>query len=148
MNRKFMEAALLKAKEAAKIGEVPIGAVVVKNGEIISAAHNLTESTKDPTAHAEVLALRAAANALGDFRLSGCELYVTLEPCPMCAGAALNARVSEVVFGAFDPQKGALDSALNMYSFNLPNKPTVYGGIMEKECLELLQSFFKERREK
>lgn len=146
MNRKFMEKAILVAKEGEKMGEVPIGAVVVKDGEVIAAAHNLTETKKDPTAHAEILAMRAAAEKLGDFRLTGCELYVTLEPCPMCAGAAANARVSEVIFGGYDKVKGALGSALNLYSYGLPNKPLIYGGIMEKPCTDILKSFFEKRR--
>ena len=146
MNKKFMEEALKIAQDGEKMGEVPIGAVVVKDGEILAFAHNLTETKKDPTAHAEILAMRAAAEKLGDFRLTGCELYVTLEPCPMCAGAALNARVSEVIFGGYDKVKGALGSALNLYSYDLPNKPLVYGGVMEKPCTDILKSFFEKRR--
>lgn len=146
MNRKYMLLALNQAKKAMDLGEVPIGAVIVKDGEVVAAAHNLTESLKDPTAHAEILAMRSAAQRLGDFRLTGCELYVTLEPCPMCAGGAINARLSEIVFGATDPAKGALESITNLYSFPFPNKPLVYGSVMEKECLELLKEFFKEKR--
>ena len=146
MNKKFMTLALEQAKTAAKKGEVPIGAVVVKDDRVIAAAHNMCEALNDPTAHAELLAIRQAANTLGDFRLTDCELYVTLEPCPMCAGAAINARIGEIIFGAADPAKGALGSVTNMYSFDFPNRPTVYGGINEKECLELLKEFFKEKR--
>lgn len=146
MNAKFMEAALEQAKKAETMGEVPIGAVLVKNGEIIAAAHNLCERKKDPTAHAEILCIKKAAELLGDFRLTGTELYVTLEPCPMCAGAIINARIGEVIFGAYDPQKGALGSVTNLYSFNFPNIPTVYGGIREKETALILQEFFKKRR--
>ena len=138
--------ALNQAKKAMDLGEVPIGAVIVKDGEVVAQAHNLTESLKDPTAHAEILAMRSASQRLGDFRLTGCELYVTLEPCPMCAGGAINARLSEIVFGAPDPAKGALESVTNLYSFGFPNKPLVYGSVMEKECLELLKEFFKEKR--
>ena len=141
-----MEYALQEAKKAAQMGEVPIGAVVVKNGEIIASAHNLCEALKDPTAHAEILAIKKAAEKLGDFRLTGAELYVTLEPCPMCAGAAVNARISEIIFGAADPVKGALGSVTNLYSFDFPNKPTVFGGIKEKEAITLLQEFFKAKR--
>ena len=146
MNAKFMEAALEQAKKAETMGEVPIGAVLVKNGEIIAAAHNLCESKKDPTAHAEILCIKKAAELLGDFRLTGTELYVTLEPCPMCAGAIINARIGEVIFGAYDPQKGALGSVTNLYSFNFPNKPQIFGGIKEKETAKLLQDFFKSKR--
>ena len=146
MNKKFMTLALEQAKTAAKKGEVPIGAVVVKDDRVIAAAHNMCDALNDPTAHAEILAIRAAAKELGDFRLTGAQLYVTLEPCPMCAGAALNARMGEIIFGAADPAKGALGSVTNMYSFDFPNRPTVYGGINEKECLELLKEFFKEKR--
>lgn len=146
MNKKFMLEALLQAKKAAEKGEVPIGAVVVKNGEIISAAHNLCEEKKDPTAHAELLAIKKAAEVIGDFRLTGAELYVTLEPCPMCAGAAINARIKEIIFGAYDPVKGALGSVTNLYSYPFPNRPEVYGGIEESACAELLQKFFKSKR--
>lgn len=146
MNAKYMEFALKEAKKAAAAGEVPIGAVVVKNGEILATAHNLCEKLKDPTAHAEVLAIKKATEILGDFRLTGAELYVTLEPCPMCAGAAMNARISEIIFGAYDPQKGALGSVTNLYSFDFPNKPQIYGGIKEKESVSILQEFFKKRR--
>lgn len=146
MNKKFMTLALEQAKTAAKKGEVPIGAVVIKDDKVIAAAHNMCEALNDPTAHAEILAIRDAAKELGDFRLTGAQLYVTLEPCPMCAGAAINARIGEIIFGAADPAKGALGSVTNMYSFDFPNRPTVYGGINEKECLELLKEFFKEKR--
>lgn len=146
MNKKFMTLALEQAKTAAKKGEVPIGAVVVKDDRVIAAAHNMCEALNDPTAHAELLAIRQAANTLGDFRLTDCELYVTLEPCPMCAGAAINARIGEIIFGAADPAKGALGSVTNIYSFNFPNKPTVYGAVNETECLNLLKEFFKEKR--
>ena len=146
MNAKYMEYALNEAKKAALMGEVPIGAVIVKKGEIIALAHNLCESLGDPTAHAEILAIKKAAEVIGDFRLTDTELYVTLEPCPMCAGAAINARVKEIIFGAADPVKGALGSVTNLYSFNFPNKPTVYGGIREKEAAQILQEFFKAKR--
>lgn len=146
MNAKYMDYALKEAKNAAEMGEVPIGAVIVKNGEILASEHNLCEALKDPTAHAEILAIKKAAEKTGDFRLTGAELYVTLEPCPMCAGAAVNARIDEIIFGAADPVKGALGSVTNLYSFNFPNKPTVFGGIREKECSKILQEFFKAKR--
>jgi len=146
MNAKFMEYALEQAKKAALEGEVPIGAVIVKDNKVIASAHNRCEAEKDPTAHAEILCIKKAAEVLGDFRLTDTELYVTLEPCLMCAGAAINARVKEIIFGASDPQKGALGSVTNLYSFNFPNKPIVFGGIKEKESVLILQEFFKKRR--
>lgn len=146
MNAKYMEYALEQAKKAALLGEVPIGAVIVKDNKIIASAHNLCEAQNDPTAHAEILCIKKAAEVLGDFRLTGAELYVTLEPCAMCAGAAINARIKEIIFGAFDPVKGALGSVTNLYSFNFPNKPEVFGGIKEKESAQILQEFFKKRR--
>lgn len=146
MNIKYMNLAIQQAQKAAEKGEVPIGAVIVKDDKVIASAHNLCEQLHDPTAHAEILAIKKAAEELGDFRLNGAELYVTLEPCPMCAGAIINARLSEVVFGAADPVKGALGSVTNLYSFNFPNRPEVYGNIKEKECVTLLQDFFKNKR--
>lgn len=146
MNEKYMCLALEQAKKAAEMGEVPIGAAVVREGEVLSLAHNLCETNKDPTAHAEIIAIRKAAEKIGDFRLTGCQLYVTLEPCPMCAGAAINARLSEIVFGAFDPVKGALGSVTNIYSFGFPNKPEIFSGVMERQCVCVLKDFFKERR--
>lgn len=146
MNEKYMRLALEQAEKAAQMGEVPIGAVVVKDGEVLALAHNLCETKGDPTAHAEIIAIKKAAEKLGDFRLTGCELYVTLEPCPMCAGAAINARLREIIFGAFDPAKGALGSVTNIYSFNFPNKPEIYSGVLESSCLIVLKDFFKERR--
>lgn len=146
MNAKFMEIAFEQAKIAADMGEVPVGAVIVKNGEIVATAHNLCEKLNDPTAHAEIICIKKAAEKLKNFRLTDTELYVTLEPCSMCAGAVINARIKEVIFGAYDPVKGALGSVTNIYSFNFPNRPTVFGGIKEKECSALLQEFFKKRR--
>lgn len=146
MNKKFMSAAIEQAKIAATKGEVPIGAVVVINNEIISAKHNMVEELKDPSAHAEILALKDAAKKIGDFRLTEAELYVTLEPCPMCAGAAINSRIKEIVFGASDSVKGALGSVCNLYSYPFSNRPEVFGGIEEAVCLKLLKDFFKKRR--
>lgn len=146
MNKKFLELAIKQAELAAKQGEVPIGAVVVIDGKVISEAYNMVEQFKDPTAHAEILALKKAAEIVGDFRLTDAELYVTLEPCPMCAGAAINARVKEIIFGAADSVKGALGSVCNLYSYPFPNKPEVYGGIEESACKKLLKDFFESRR--
>lgn len=142
-----MAAALEQARLAASIGEVPVGAVVVIDGEIVAARHNEREATIDPTAHAEVLALRDAAAAVGDWRLEGASLVVTLEPCPMCAGAALAARVSRVVFGAYDPKAGAAATLYNLLvdpRFN--HNAEVIGGVREDECGALLTEFFSAHR--
>lgn len=141
-----MEAALAEARLAAAEGETPIGAVLVKNGEIVAAAHNCREAKNDVTSHAELEVLRIAGQKKGDWRLSECTLYVTLEPCPMCAGAILGARVGRVVYGAKDANMGAMGSVLNLPRFPLGAHPTVVGGVLEDECRELLQSFFRARR--
>lgn len=142
-----MSAALQQARLAAAAGEVPVGAVVVIDGEVVAARHNEREATNDPTAHAEILALRDAAAAVGDWRLEGASLVVTLEPCPMCAGAALAARVSRVVFGAYDPKAGAAATLYNLLvdpRFNHNAKVT--GGVREDECGALLTEFFSAHR--
>lgn len=146
MNIKYMQLALKQAKAAALKGEVPIGAVIVQDDTVLAETHNLVETLQDPTAHAELLAIQQAAGKVQNFRLDKATLYVTLEPCPMCAGAAANARMKEIVFGAWDPVKGALGGALNLFHYNLPNKPQVYSSILEEECATLLQDFFKKRR--
>jgi tRNA(adenine34) deaminase len=148
MNAKYMEFALNEAKKAALMGEVPIGAVVVMNGKIIASAHNLCESLKDPTAHAEILAMKKAAEVVGDFRLKGAELYVTLEPCAMCAGAAINARVGRIVFAAKDARAGACGSLLDLASYPLEARPKCECGMMQEESLALLRDFFADLRNK
>ena len=142
-----MELALEQARQAAAAGEVPVGAVVIVDGEVLAARHNERETTNDPTAHAEVLALRDAAAAIGDWRLSDATLAVTLEPCPMCAGAALSARVARVVFGAYDPKAGAAATLYNLLvdpRFN--HNSEVIGGVRESECGGLLSEFFSNHR--
>ena len=125
--------------------EIPIGAIIVKNGKVIAQAHNLKETVNDVTAHAEILAIREAEKVLGDWRLDGCELYVNLEPCTMCATAIINSRISAVYFGSYDTKFGALGSALDLRKiYNSPLK--VYGGIMEKECDRILDEYFAELR--
>lgn len=125
--------------------EIPVGAIIVKNGEVIAQAHNLKETVNDVTAHAEILAIREAEKVLGDWRLDGCELYVNLEPCTMCATAIINSRISAVYFGSYDTKFGALGSALDLRKiYNSPLK--VYGGIMEKECDKILDEYFAELR--
>lgn len=147
MHEQMMRAALLQARLAEQQGDVPVGAVMVCNGEIISSAHNEREATGDPTAHAEVLAIRRAADTLGRRRLDGCTLYVTLEPCPMCAGAIAMSGVDRVYFGAYDPRMGCAGSV-----YALPEDPALgadvqcSGGLLEMECAELLQDFFAARR--
>lgn len=142
----FMREALREARAAAAAGETPIGAVVVHRGSIIAAAHNEREGGLDVTAHAELIAIRRAAKLLGDWRLQDCEVFVTLEPCPMCAGALLASRVGRVVYGAKDPTAGAMGSVVNLPRYPLGSHPTVLGGVLEEECRTLLQDFFKERR--
>ena len=145
-DEKWMEQALLQAKAAAAEGETPIGAVLVRDGELIAAAHNRREQTGDVTAHAEIEVLRAAGKQKGDWRMADCTLYVTLEPCPMCAGAILAARVSRVVFGAKDATAGAMGSVLNLPRFPLGANPAVTEGILADRARALLQAFFRERR--
>jgi tRNA(Arg) A34 adenosine deaminase TadA len=143
----FMGRALSLAREAAAAGEVPIGAVVVKDGIIIAEAHNSPRADHDPTAHAEILAIRRAAKALGDERLTGCELWVTLEPCAMCAGAIAHARIDRLYYAASDPKGGAVEHGARV--FDQPqclHRPEVYAGIGEDEAAELLRGFFQERR--
>ena len=148
-NDYFMKQALKQAERAAMLGEVPIGAVVVRNSKIIARAHNRTITDNDPTAHAEILALRKAAKKSAYYRLTDCKIFVTIEPCPMCAGAMLWARVSEVVYGAKDIKAGACDSLFNITNDNrLNHRCKVTSGIQEKECRELMQKFFKEKRNK
>jgi tRNA(adenine34) deaminase len=143
----FMRLALAEAQAAARAGEVPVGAVVVKEGQVIATGRNAPIEGTDPTAHAEIAALRAAALALGNYRLDGCTLYVTLEPCAMCSGAMLHARLARVVFGAADPKTGAAGSVLDLFAEGRLNHQTqVAGGILAAECAGLLREFFKERR--
>ncbi len=141
-----MQLALAEAQKAAEAGETPIGAVVVAGGEVIAAAHNTREQQNDITAHAELVAIREAARKKGDWRLPDCTVYVTLEPCPMCAGALLASRVARVVYGAKDPTAGAMGSVLNLPRYPLGSTPTVTAGVLERECREILQSFFRARR--
>lgn len=147
MHEVFMNAAIEEAKKAEASGEVPIGAVIVKNEEIISRAHNLRETTQNPVAHAELLAIQAAAQAIGSFRLEDCTLYVTLEPCVMCSGAVIMSRVPLVVYGATDPKGGTVDSLMNLLDeprFN--HRADVVSGVLEAECSALLKNFFKHLR--
>jgi tRNA(adenine34) deaminase len=147
IDEQWMKAALKEAEIAYGLGEVPIGAVLVRDDQILASAHNLRETAHDPTAHAEVLVLRRAAEELGHWRLTGTTLYVTLEPCPMCAGALVNARISRLVFGAFDPKAGAAGSLLDLLrDERLNHRLAVDGGVLAEECGGLLRKFFAERR--
>ena len=144
---KFMKAALVEAKKAFDIGEVPIGAVIVRDGEILSKGHNLTEFAKDPTAHAELIAIREAASKLRTPRLAGCSMYVTVEPCSMCAGALLWARIEKLYIGAMDKKAGACGSVFDIVdSPKLNHRIVVETGIMEEECVEIMQRFFRNLR--
>jgi len=143
----FMREALSLALEAAAAGEVPVGAVVVKDGAVVGRGHNRPVAGRDPTAHAEVMALRDAAERIGNYRLAECMLYVTLEPCAMCAGAIMNARVRLVVYGAADPKSGACGSVVDLFAENrLNHHATVVGGVLAEEAAKMLQDFFSARR--
>jgi tRNA(adenine34) deaminase len=143
----FMASALGEARGAAEAGEVPIGAVVVRDGEIMARGQNRVLRDLDPTAHAEIVALRATATAVGNYRLNGCALYVTLEPCAMCAGAMIHARIDRLVFATADPKAGAAGSVLEVLNHpQLNHKMVVEQGILGEESAELLRSFFRERR--
>lgn len=145
---RFMGLALEQARLAAAAGEVPVGAVVVKDGQVIASGRNAPVGSSDPTAHAEIVALRAAAAVLGNYRLDGCELYVTLEPCAMCSGAMLHARLARVVFGAADPKTGAAGSIIDLFGESQLNHRTqVQGGVLAEDCAALLTEFFKTRRQ-
>jgi tRNA(adenine34) deaminase len=146
-HEKFMGAALKEAQKGYKKDEVPVGAVVVVDGKIVSRAHNLRESLMDPTAHAEILAIKKAAKKLGGWRLNRATLYTTLEPCPMCAGAIVHSRVNELVYGADDPKAGACGSIMNVVaSGHLNHRVRVISGVLKKESSEILQKFFKKLR--
>jgi len=146
-DREAMEAALEEARQAAEAGEVPIGAVAVHDGEIIARGQNRVLRSNDPTAHAEMVALRGAASALGNYRLNGVTLYVTLEPCAMCAGAMIHARIDRLVYAAADPKAGAAGSVLGVVNHpRLNHQMQVEQGILAEEAGELLRSFFRERR--
>lgn len=147
MEIKFMEEAVRQAKKAAAIDETPIGAVIVRNGEIIARGYNKRETKKNALMHAEIIAIDKACKKLGGWRLPGCDIYVTLEPCPMCCGAIIQSRIENVYFGAYDKKSGALGSCCDL-SENLPHKVKYRGGILQEECEEILKSFFKSLRKR
>ena len=142
----MMRLALAEAQKAFDEGEIPVGAVIACNGSPVAFAHNLREQTGDPTAHAEILVIREAARALGTRRLNGCTLYVTLEPCPMCAGAIINARIPRVFYGARDEAMGACGGVLNLFMERFPFRPALVGGILKDECRAVLADFFRTLR--
>jgi tRNA(adenine34) deaminase len=145
----FMREALKEAKKAALKGEIPVGAVIVKDGEIISRGHNTREYKNDASAHAEMTAIRRANKKLRSWRLDGCELYVTLEPCPMCAGAVIQARIKTLYFGAFDKKGGACGSITDLFDgFKWNHIPFIESGVLEDECSYILKDFFAKLREK
>lgn len=149
MEEKFMGEALKQAAKAASIGETPIGAVIVHNGKIIARGYNKRETKKNALMHAEIIAIDKACKKLGGWRLPDCDIYVTLEPCPMCAGAIVNARINNVYFGAYDYKSGCAGSKTNLFEAGLFNhNVNVTGGIMEKECANILTEFFRELRKK
>jgi len=143
----FMRMALLEAKKSKEMNEVPVGAIVVMNNEIISQSHNQSISQNDPTSHAEINAIRKASQNLGNHRLTGSALYVTLEPCAMCYGAIVHARISRLVFGAYDPKTGVCGSSIKLHEQECFNhSPEITGGVLEKDCSLILKDFFRERR--
>jgi len=146
MNKEFMMEAIKLADEAAAFGEVPVGAVIVKNGKIIAKGRNMREQKQNALSHAEIEAINNACKELGSWRLDDCEMYVTLEPCPMCTGAIINSRIKTLIFGAYDSKAGSIDSVINLCDYPYNHKPEIYGGILEDECLEILQNFFKKLR--
>ena len=149
MNKEFMKIALKEAKNAAEMGEVPIGAIIVKDGKVIAKAHNLRERKKQACAHAEILAIQKACKKLKAWRLEDCEMYVTLEPCPMCAGAIMNARIKKLYIGAMEPKFGSVGSKINLLEEVVFNHTVeVEKGICEDESVKMLQDFFKELRKK
>lgn len=147
-DEELMRAALSQAELAAQKGEVPVGAVVAKDGEIVAAAHNLREDGKNALYHAEILAIDAACKALGGWRLWQCEIFVTLEPCPMCTGAIINSRLKRVVYGAPDAKAGCCGSVLDLFDQPFNHKPAVQGGLLQEESTALLQAFFEKLRRK
>ncbi|MBR5121097.1 MAG: tRNA adenosine(34) deaminase TadA [Oscillospiraceae bacterium] len=149
-DNEYMQMALELAEKASALGEAPIGAVVVKKstGEVVGKGYNLRETQKSPLAHAEIMAIDEASRKLGGWRLIDCEIFVTLEPCPMCAGAIINSRLERVVFGAFDAKAGSTGSVINLFDLPYNHKPEVVSGVMQEECSKILSDFFKNLRNK
>lgn len=146
MEKNFLIRAIEEAKKAKELDEVPVGAVIVKDNKIIATGYNLKETTNDPTAHAEIIAIRSATSVLGDWRLNECEMYVTLEPCPMCAGAIVQSRISKLYIGTYDPRAGACGTIFNITQSQYLNHKVHVKWLYSEECSELLQEFFYEKR--
>ncbi len=144
----YMQLALIEADKALTIDEVPIGAVIVQDGKVIASAYNTRNSSRDATAHAEILAIQQACRAIGDWRLSGCTMYVTLQPCLMCLGACYNARLDGVVFGAYDTNTGSRDTESLTAANTLNHTLTITGGVLEQQCSDILRSYFASKRGK
>lgn len=149
LDEKYMRIALKEAQKAAILDEVPVGAVIVKDGKILSKGHNLREKTSDPTSHAEVNAIRKACKKLNSWRLEDATIYVTIEPCSMCAGTLLQCRIGRIVYGADDPKGGAIHSSLELFSSkNINHHPEIVGGVLKEECSSLISNYFKSKRTK
>ena len=146
MNKEFMFEAIKEAKIAAANHEVPVGAVIVKDGKIIAKGRNMREEKQNALSHAEIEAINNACKTLNSWRLDDCEMYVTLEPCPMCTGAIINSRIKTLIFGAYDSKSGSVDSVINLCDYPYNHKVEVYGGICEDECLKVLKDFFENLR--
>ena len=142
-DEKYMKAAMKQAKKAAAIEEVPIGCVIVYEDKIIGRGYNKRNLKKNTLAHAEIIAMNKASKVIGDWRLEDCTMYVTLEPCPMCAGAVINARLSTVIYGAKEPRSGSVGSVINLFEENYGHRPAVYGGVLSEDCARLLAEFFR-----
>lgn len=148
LHKTFMEKAIEEAEKAEEIGEVPIGAVIVKDGEIIATGYNKRETRQNALLHAEIEAINNACEKLGSWRLTDCDLYVTLEPCPMCAGAIINARIKRLIFGTKDPKAGSCCSLINLFELEYNHRPEIISGVMQEKCKSLLSEFFKNLRKK
>ena len=146
MNKDFMFEAIKEAKIAAENNEVPVGAVIVRDGKIIAKGRNMREEKQNALSHAEIEAINNACKTLNSWRLDDCEMYVTLEPCPMCTGAIINSRIKTLIFGAYDSKAGSVDSVINLCDYPYNHKVEVYGGICEDECLKVLKEFFNTLR--
>ena len=145
---KFMKEALKEAKKAYAIEEIPVGCVIVKDGKVIARGYNKRESLQDVTLHAEIMAIKKACKKLGSWRLEDCDMYVTLEPCPMCSGAIIQSRIKNLYIGAYDPKTGAAGSVLDLFSYTFNHKVNVYKEIMIEDCSKIIKDFFKELRKK